>query len=264
MNSQQIFAIAKKELKLNLRFKYNYFLNELSKPLKIVVLFLIVYAGFFISGANNVGGVTKENYVSFLLLGSLVSSVLLLGFDTFNQKFMQEKFWKTIQAVLIAPLNKIKLILGVGISELLIQGIIVSIFLIITIIVLPVSFVNLLIVLLILLLIFLGVLGFSLIYGAFSLSNENFLFLFRYFVLGWAFLSCFYYPVEILPSFIKPFVLINPVYHGLFIIRNLWINGFVNNFLMHFIIVLAFAVVVPIIAVYLFNKIIKKLGIQGY
>jgi len=264
MNISQIFAIAKKETKLNLRFKYNFFANALITPMKFLIFFTVVYSGFYMSGAESIGEVTRQNYISFLLLGSLVYSFFSSGYNAFCTKFIQEKYWRTIDALLISPLNRIKLIIGVGFSELFRQVVIAPIFFIVGFLILPISFLNLLVILSIILMIFLGVIGFGLIYGVFALSNENLLFLFNYFFWIWAFLSCFYYPISALPRFLHSLVLFNPVYHGLYIIRELWINGSVNNFLFHFMIVLAFALIVPLVAVFLFNKIIKKIGVTGY
>lgn len=261
---KQAIAIAKKEIKLSLRFKYDYFFSTLITPIKFLIFFAIVYAGFFATGATGIGGIEKENYFLFLLFGSLIHSIMSSGFFLFQGNFLSEKYWKTIQALLIAPVKKINLIVGTGLSELFKNSIIISVLFIIAFILMRISFLNLLIVFVTLLLLMLGIIGFGLIPGTFALSNENFLFLFKYFLWAWGFLSCFYYPIEALPSIIKPLVLLNPVYHGLYIIRELWINGSVNNFFLHFLIVLNFAIIMPLISIIIFNKVIKKYGISGY
>jgi len=112
--------------------------------------------------------------------------------------------------------------------------------------------------------VFFGVLGFSFVQGAFTLSNENFLFVFNYIFWGWSFFSCFFYPVEALPNMLQPIVQLNPVYHALFIIRGLWMHGQVAGLAVHAAYVLSFAVVSPIISSIIFNKMIDKYGISGY
>jgi len=264
MKIRNILAVARKELKLNLRFKYDYFFKELLTSVRFLLLFFVVYYGFFSAGAPGIGSLKRESYILFLLLGTLTYSLFASSFGLFYTKFLAEKYWNTIQAILISPLTKMELILGVGLSELVKYIYISPIFFIIAFIWNPISIANFILVIFIMLLLFIGVLGVSLIQGAFTLSNENFLFLFQYLFWGWGFISCFYYPIEALPKFLHFLVLVNPIYHGLFIIRSLWISGFVENFWMHFSIVLIFAIVVPAISIYLFNKIIKKYGIRGY
>ena len=264
MNLKQIYAIAKKEVKLGLRFKYNFVFETLLSPLRLFVLFVIVYTGFFSSGASNVGNVEKENYLLFLLLGASVYSFFSLGFSLFYVKFYNEKYWKTIQALLIAPIDRIDLIMGVGLSEIVKLSLTMPFFFGMAFILSPTHLSSFIVVLVTILLLFLGVLSFSLIQGAFTLSNENFLFLFTYIFWIWGILSCFYYPIEALPDIVKPLVRVNPIYHGLVIVRGVWVDGYVSNFFVHFLFVLAFAILTPAVSIPIFNKVIKKYGATGY
>ncbi|MBU4274303.1 ABC transporter permease [Patescibacteria group bacterium] len=263
MNVTQIFAIAKKEIKLNFRFKWNYFGDAILQPLRFVILFSVVYSGFFLSGAKEIGGITQTNFISFLILGSLVHTFFSFGFNIFKTKFINEKYWQTILSFLVAPVHRLKLVIGIGLSELPRLGIILVIFLGIAYLITPIAFAKLLLVILIIFLAFLGTLGVSLIIGAFSLANEDTLFAFSYIYWGWTFLSCLYYPLSSLPRFLHLAVRINPIYHCIEFIRELWL-GLSGTTAVHLCFIIPFAILAPVIGVYLFNKIIKKIGITGY
>lgn len=263
MNISQIIAIYQKEMRLNLRFKWNYFGNILSYPLRFIVFFLVVYRGFFASGVQEISGVNKLNYVSFLIFGGLVQSFFAIAYQLFRVKFMNEKYWQTIFSFLLAPVNRLKLIIGIGLSESLRLLIITVIFLGITYMVMPVDIARVIIVLFIIILLFIGTLGIGLIVGTFALANENLLFLFECLFWVWSFLSCFYYPLLSLPKFIQPLAQINPVYHGLTFIREIWF-GSPGNIMEHIIYILLFAVIAPIVGVFSFNRIIKNQGVTGY
>ena len=264
MNFKQIFAIAEKELKLSLRFKYGYILKELINPLKFLIFFGLLYSSFFTIGAKNLGGVTKENFISFLLIGALIYGFFSSAFNTVSYRFTLEKFWQTIQALLIAPLNMLRVLIGITISEMVRVSVVFLIFLLIINLLSPIKILYLLIGIVIIFLILIGTLGVAFIGGAFALSNENFIPLFTYFIWGWTFFSCFYYPITVIPSMIRPLAYINPVYHGVTLIRELWVSGSSDFFVLRFSFVLLFAVITPLIGVLIFNKIIKKVGITGY
>ncbi len=260
----QILAVAQKEIKLNFRFKYNYFLELLLRPIRLLALFFIVYSGFFYRGSAGIGDITKENYIIFLALGALMNFYFLMGFDMVSLKFRQEKFWRTIQAIFISPVNKLSLIFGIGLSEL-VRLVFISVILILPIYVLiPVSGAKFLLIILVIMLIYFGIIGISFIEGAFWLTNENYVFIFKYFFWGWGFISCFYYPIEALPEFIHPLVLANPVYHALLIIRNLWTEGYVQNIGYHLGIVLGFVVISLSLGSYIFSSVTEKREITGY
>ncbi len=264
MNFNHIYAIAKKQIKLDLRFKYGYFFDALIVPLRWFVMFAIIYGGFFSEGADTLGMVERENFIQFLLLGSLAYSYFASGFSLFHSKFVQEKYWKTIQGILIAPFNKMDFILGMGLSELLRHVIITPFFLIILYALSPASLNSILLIIITILLMYFGVLGISLLQGVVYLINEDVLPLFSYLFWTWGIFSCFYYPIEALPAVFNPLVELNPIYHGLVIVREVWIYGTVSNFLYHLEFVLSFAIIAPLVSIFIFNKVITKYGITGY
>ena len=83
-------------------------------------------------------------------------------------------------------------------------------------------------------------------------------------------LSCFSYPLQIFPGFLQNFILLNPLYYIIDIIRLTWLMGIEANLALtfitpaHIIIFAAFTIFLPIISVYLFNKFYDRFGISGY
>lgn len=264
MNLKQMYAISKKEVKLNLRFKYDFFFRAVSNPIRMFISFSIIYNGFFLAGAQGIGGVEKANYILFLLIGAMAHTLFVSAFYIFNRTFIREKYWRTIQAILIAPVSRMSLVFGFGFSELFRQLLILPIFIVVCLIISPIAFTDLVVVLATLLALFFGVLGFSFVQGGFALSNENYLFVFQYLFWIWSFFSCFFYPIEAIPDILQPIVEVNPVYHGLTIIRGLWMQGHVPDLPLHAAYVILFAVASPLVSIRIFSGTIKRYGITGY
>ncbi len=198
------------------------------------------------------------------MLGCLVNAFFALGFGVFSHKLLYEKFWQTIEAFLVAPVSRFHLLLGLGLVEFIRISFAMVLFLGLCFATKPVSWPVLLIVPVILFGLLMGSLGVGLIRGTFALTNENILPFFNILYWGWGFFSCFYYPIEILPDFLKIFALINPVYHGLTLIRHLWLDYPIDSVWMSAIWVTAYATIMPVAGVAFFNQLWKRWGIQGY
>lgn len=254
-------AIAKKELKLGLRFKINFFSSVVLNPLLYSLWFALIYAGFFSFGTSNVAGVTPSTLIPFLILGGLANIIYRTGYYAFDTKFMAEKYWHTIEGTLIAPINRISILLGIGLIEILR----ISIFLLagigIAFFMYSPSLIRLFIVIFTMILLCLMTLGMGLVKAGFILANENMLAIFQYLNYDFMFLSCFYYPIEALPSWIHPFVMINPVYHAVILIRDAWFGlpiSLLSLGIVSFITLLSL-----LLGTMLFSLTWRKLGITG-
>lgn len=261
---QPLWGLLEKEMKLELRFKFSFIFSSLLDPMVNALWFGVLYLGFFSVGAQPLWGVTKEGLVPFLILGSLVNAFFALGFGVFSYKLLNEKFWQTIEAFLVAPVSRFNLLLGFGLVEFVRISFACVLFLVFCFWFHPVSWTVLILVPLILIGLLLGGLGVGLVRGIFTLTNENILPFFNILYWGWGFVSCFYYPAEVLPKFIQPLIFINPVYHALTLIRHLWFQYPISSVFISTLWVLGFALLMPIAGVYLFNRLWKKLGLQGY
>ena len=264
MRGLPFWVILEKELKLELRFKFSFLFSSLIDPVINTFWFGLLYLGFFSIGSKPLWGVTREAFIPFLVVGGLVNGFFSVGFGVFSSKLLYEKFWKTIEAFLIVPISRFHLLLGYGLVEFIRMSFALLLFLGFCYWLHPTSGLVLLSVLLILVGLLMGSLGVGLIRGIFTLTNENILPAFNFLYWGWGFMSCFYYPKEILPRFIEPLTLVNPVYHAVTLIRHLWFDYPISSVFVSSLWILGFAILMPLTGVTLFNRLWKKMGIQGY
>lgn len=264
MKIKSIWAILEKELKLELRFKFSFIFSSLLDPMINAFWFGLLYFGFFSLGAQPLWGVTKEGFIPFLILGCLTNAFFSLGFGAFSYKLLFEKFWQTIEAFLVAPVSRFHLLIGLGFMEFIRISFSLILFLSFCFWFKPVSLVTLLLVPLILISLLIGSLGVGLLRGIFTLTNENILPFFNILYWGLGFSSCFYYPKEIFPGWVQSFIQVNPIYHAVTLIRHLWFEYPIDSVLTSSLWVLGFALFMPMVGVYLFNRLWEKLEIQGY
>ncbi|PIN98571.1 MAG: hypothetical protein COT90_03635 [Candidatus Diapherotrites archaeon CG10_big_fil_rev_8_21_14_0_10_31_34] len=259
----EIIAITKKEFKLSIRFKTAYLLNTFVNPvLSIIPLFIIYYGFLHYGGAEGFGGIDLSNYIAFLIFGIIGQAFFYNGINAFTLKFREEKYWNTIESLFAAPINYLSLIIGVGINVILNLFPLLLIFILIASFFSVASLIEISLIVLMMIILFALCLGVGLIYGALTLFSENFDPVFRYFFAGWTLLSCFAYPIQIIPEEIRFIVLANPVYYAVTFTREIWINHFID--FNAFFFVLVFAVIMPIISVYIFKIAWKRMEIQGY
>ena len=268
-NLKQTTALIERNIFFEMRFKLVLFTSFLNPFIQILMPLIIFGAIFSISEDYSFGYWGGENYLLFLLIAFCVQFLRRIV-ENFRQLFFREKFWKTLQALMVAPINRYVLLFGILISEMILISIPFIIFLIITLIIFPISILNLLIVLLLFfcLAIFFGSLG--LLVGVLVITKEG---IYRIFKLGLTFLywlSCVSYPLQIFPQIIQNVILLNPLYYFIDLIRIVWMMGIDYNlaisFLspLHIIIVATFTILLPILSVVLFNIFYKKFGITGY
>lgn len=267
-NMRQVYAIVEKDLYLQLRFKSQFLLNLLNPLIQLVVFFFIFGAIFNITGTN-IGYWNSSNYLIFLIIAmSIIYCQPII--TKYTQIFMIEKYWKTLSAVIIAPVNRFSILIGILISQILISSIGVAFLFILGIILFPISLFQLIFFLVAFFCILLIFGSIGLILGAFAISNENFQ---NYYLLIIRFLflmSCINYPKEIFPEFIQFFINLNPLYYLFDSLRLIWYGGFSPTIAslyispIHIISFISITILSPIIAVLLFERIYKKHGIVGY
>jgi ABC-type polysaccharide/polyol phosphate export permease len=264
-NIAQIIAVTEKDVKLNLRFKLQIIVNYIN-PIITILMPLIVFQALFNTN-ESFGPWTPENYTVFIL--SAYNLTLLKNtIKGFPEQLRREKFWKTLPALMIAPFNRIDLLLGIFLTNLILISVPFAIFLTLTLIVYPISLWTLIFVLFIYLLVALIFSGIGLLLGVFAISKENIwrillLFLDLFF---WA--SCLSYPFALFPEIFKIVIYLNPLYHIFTFLRMAWIDNniflTIVNYYPQFIILVLTAIIFPLITVYIFNKVFRKYGIVGY
>ena len=268
-NITQTTALIERNIFFELRFKLVLFTSFLNPFITILMPFIIFGAIFSISGDYSFGYWSGETYVLFLLI-AFCTQFLRRIVENFRQLFFREKFWKTLQALMVAPINRYVLLFGILISEMILLSIPFAFFLILTLIIFPIPILNLLIVLglFFCLAIFFGSLG--LIVAVLIVTKEG---TYRIVKIGLTFLywlSCVSYPLQIFPEIVQYAILLNPLYYFIDLIRIIWLMGIDYNLAMsflsplHIIIVATFTILLPMFSVVLFNVFYKKYGITGY
>ena len=259
------YAIAEKNVRNQYRFKFVMVLRYFT-PIITILMPIIIFDSFFDFNAN-FGPWTQQNYMIFVFSGYII--MLMRNMITFIPRYLlQEKYWKTLPALITAPFNRFYMLFGYIISEFL--GILLPFVLVLVamLIFFPISIPTLIIVIIM----FLGVgivfSGVGLFLGVFAISNENYLYIFDFGARLIFWFSCVTYPFQIFPTLVQNIINLNPIYYLIDIIRFTWIE---NNFIFsaiahptHIYIFVICLVIFPIICVYMFNKIYKKLGISGY
>ena len=264
-NFSRIFTIAEKNVKIQLRFKFNLIYSILNPFLPIIMSFFVLLR--FFAGDITFGQWDDTNYLVFLYTAFNIE-LLRRIVQNFPNDFRQEKYWKTLPALMIAPFNKLHLLFGIFFSHLIIIAIPFVVFFVLTYIIAPISLISIIFIVIIFLLIDLIFSGIGLFLAVFAISKENY---WRIFSIGLQlvfYASCVIYPFEVFPTEIQSIIRINPFYYIFDILRITWLE---NNLLFtitsnpfQFIILIGTAIIVPLIAIYVFNKVYDKFGIVGY
>lgn len=261
----QIFALVEKNLRLSLRVKFNVIISFLM-PIISIAMPLIILGKFFTLNTE-FGPWNESNYMVFQFIAYQILLMKML-INEFPAQFLREKYWKTIPALIIAPLNQYNLLFGIFFSHMILISIPFIIFFVLCWIVYPISFLTIISIIVLLFFIALIFSSIGLIIGAFAISNENIWRILSFGISMVFWLSCLIYPFEIFPNIIQQIINLNPLYYIFDILRTTWIE---NNILLsisyhpfNFLILFLTVLIFPIISVYIFKMIYKKFGIVGY
>lgn len=259
------FAIAEKNVRTQIRFKFNLFFRW-GFPL-ITILMPIILLNKFFEFSASIGQWTSQNYIIFLFIGYNIM-IMQNMINYIPKSLLREKYWKTLPVLMTAPFNRFYLLFGYIISEFI--GILIPFtsFFIVMLIFFPISILSIIVIILMFFCIGIVFSGLGLFLGAFSISNENFLFIFNIVIRFVFWLSCVTYPFQLFPKEVQNIINLNPIYYLIDTIRLTWLeNNIFFTIASHPIHIAIFAtslIVFPIICVYVFNLIYKKLGITGY
>ena len=261
----QIFTITEKNVKIKLRFKFNLYFTILL-PFLPVVMSIIVLTRFFGEGIT-FGKWNDTNYLVFLFTAL---NIELLRQITINIPYEMrlEKYWKTLPALMIAPFNKMHLLLGIFLSHLIIIAIPFVVFFLLTYLISPISPITIIFIIFIYLLIDLIFSGIGLFLAVFAISEENYFTILTICLQLLFYISCITYPFGIFPAVIQPIIRLNPFYHIFEILRFTWLEDniilTITNYPFQFTILIGTAIIVPLLSIYVFKTIFDKFGIVGY
>ena len=265
INLNQILAIAEKNLKVILRFKFTlimYYVN----PLLQILLPLIVMNQFFNLNVQ-FGSWTAQTYTLFLFIGyNIILFRKIIG-DIPNQ-LRTELYWNTLDALMVAPFRRENLLFGIILSHLFLISVPFCVFFILSCIFYPISIITMLTIIGLFFASLMIFAGAGLTVGAFYISNEN---IGRIMMTGielifW--ISCITYPFELFPNIFKGLISINPVYYLIDILRLTWVENDIFITIIshpfHIVNFILFTIIIPFLGVLMFNYIFKKYGFKGY
>ena len=266
---RQIIAIVEKNFYLDTRVKARVIMRFLD-PIIQLLIFIFLYGFIFNTNTGfQVGYWNKNNYVLFLLLAFCVQFSKSIT-QKYNSLFIEEKYWKTLSAMMVAPLNRFTLLFGVLISELVMLSIPLSILFIVMYILYPIPLLFLILTLLVFFSICLIFAAIGLIVGVLAMSNEKIV-PYTSLILRFTFLfACIGYPREIFPEIFQILMFINPLYYIIDLLRLSWYLGIDYEVAIllitpiHIILLILMTILIPLISLYFFEYIYKKYGIQGY
>lgn len=261
----QTFAIVERNLKLGTRFKLNFILTFIN-PI-IGLIFPLIVMGQIFTFATNFGPWSGENYIVFMLVTTHLG-IIFGVMNRFPSSLKIEKFWKTLPAIIIAPLNRVKLLIGIFITHFILTSSSFIIFFIILYVYYPVSFFTFIFLLFVYFLIALIFAGIGLVLGILAVSKESIITIFGFGIQIIFMFSCLTMPFDFFPDYIQQIINLNPFYYVINFTRLIWIeNNFIYTIYSHpigFIYIIAGAITFPLLGLYTFNFIFKKYGITGY
>ncbi|MFX1328181.1 MAG: ABC transporter permease [Promethearchaeota archaeon] len=264
-NISQIVAITEKNVKFSLRFKFNLIISFIIPIISIIMPLILM--GRLFDFNTQYGPWSADNFIIYQFTAYNITLLRMIITD-YPKLFAQEKYWETLPALIIAPFKRINLVFGIFLSNIVLLSIPFTIFFVLSCILYPILPLTILFVLTLYFLIALIFSGIGVIIGVFAISKEGFLGIFNFLITFIFWFSCISYPFEVFPGIIQSIIQINPLYYIFDILRISWIeNDVVLSISMHylnFLIITLCAISLPLIGVYIFNKIYRKYGIVGY
>ncbi len=266
---KQMNALIQRNIQLEARFKLSLFSRYLAPFIQVLMPLIIFEVIFTIREDYQFGYWTGQNFVLFLLIAFCIQFLRRTIYN-FQASFGAEKYWKTLQALMVAPINRYVLLFGFLIADVILILIPFVFFFILGLIFFPISILNILMVIL-------AFFSLTILFGSIGLINailiisregSQKLFSIGLILLFW--LSCISYPLQIFPEIVQYVILLNPFFYFIDFVRIIWLMGIDFNLALssltitHIVVVGLGTIILPIIAVYIFNTFYDKFGISGY
>jgi len=261
----QIYAIAEKDIKLELRFKFRFIMAFIYPIIGIIMPIIVMNS--LLSYNIEFGPWNSTNFMVYQILAYNIG--LINGIQNrFQSSLYQEKIWLTLQALIIAPFKRNNLLFGIFFTHLILISIPFLFFLILCYFYYPITIVTLLNILFLFILLGLLFSGIGLIIGVFAISNESIMKLINLIIIFFFYFSCITYPFQLFPYSFQIIINYNPLYYIFNLIRLVWIEDNIllslNYHFLNFLLLLIGAIIFPILGIIIFNKIYEKYGIKGY
>lgn len=228
------------------------------------VSFVIVWTAILEGGFQGLGMLTKENYITFLLSGSLLWSVISVCFSSMPVSFITEKHRKTLPYILMSPVNRISYMYG-RISQAVLSIIIKNVPVLILGFILGFQFIgNIFTALLIFLLTFIAFSGIGLKLASLAAWKEGFIQGSHVFKEALYLTSGVHYPLAVFPGSVERVFRLLPTTQAIDALRKVGMEGASITQVSGTLIYLTVLSVITItIGILLFKKIEKKAMLLG-
>ena len=264
-NFSQIYAIAEKNVKLQLRFKLNWILG-MTFPILGIILPLIVMGQLF-GFSDNFGPWNRDNFVVYQFTSYQISLIYQI-MSRFQGNIALEKGGNTLPAIFIAPFKRINLLLGIFCTHIVLIFIPFMFFFVLCYLFYPISIFTIFFTFVVYLMMGLFFTGIGLIFAVLVIARENLIMLLSLPLTMAMMFSCLTLPFAFFPNTYQFFASLNPFYYIFNIVRLVWIeNNIIISLSSHtltFIIVFFTAILSPLIGLKLFNYVYDKYGITIY
>jgi ABC-type polysaccharide/polyol phosphate export permease len=177
-----------------------------------------------------------------------------------------EKVMQTLDGMLLAPRNRLYIMFGKAVQSF-VEIIITVIFFAVAIIFLQpqINLFNLLVGVLSLIFLFVIFISLDFIVSAIGLAEEGIEgFITTYVPRAFLLIGCVYYPVDVIPEFARPFVYLNPLYHAVNLFRSAFMTADLRFGFLPLVYLAILTLVLPILAAFLFDFVLRRWGIRGY
>lgn len=264
INTKQIFAIVEKDLKGTLRYKFPLIISYINPFIQLIIPLILMNLIFSFQGSY--GPWNAQNYVIYLFIGYII--MLNMSITNLGGRFKTEKYWRTLQALMVAPFHRYNLLIAMIVTHIIVVSIPFIGLIIIIYILYPISIFTFLFILILFVAVLLIFAGIGFFIGVFAISKEGFN-TWLSTMLKYVFLfACITFPYQIFPNYIQVFVNFNPIYYIVDIIRLSWLEDNIVYTVVthpyHMIILICLLISFPYIGLSMFNYIFKKYGIEGY
>lgn len=218
-------------------------------------LFYLIFLGLGFRGAVLPGLTPTQDYIHFLVPGimgmTLIFSSMMAGISV-----LWDREFGFLKEILIAPVNRISIVLGRmvgGMTTSLIQAFFI---LIISFLMgfRPISFLNFLLTFLIMVLISAGFLGLGLIFASIFRDIQGFGVIVQLFIMPLFFLSGALFPISNLPSFLRYLCFLDPLTYGVEGLRYTLLGSSYFSLPVILIFLTLFFLIATFLGAYLFEK----------
>ena len=244
--------------------EFKVFLRERSRIISSIVnpILWLLIIGFGLGSAVSFSGAFKDiPYQTFIYPGVLIQTALFSSIF-FGVYIVWDKKIDFLKEVLVAPMRRTSIFIGKvigGSTDTLLQIIILLVigFAFMAGGIMPdlrLNIVSVLVSLAFLLVTTVGLVSIGLILGSQMESPEGFQFISSFLIFPLFFLSGALFPITDLPSWLSPFILINPITYSVDGVRGIMMGVSEFNIAFDFAIVSLFAIVMILIGTYAFKK----------